>query len=134
MSSRRIFSELDGERKIELFGKESGDLEIHMDGAWGFTYVNGACKINLYTVAPTSEENYERREVVARITMLPSMLLAMRDYLDQQCKRLEERGLVSLSGGPPEELAEKFASEVAEKIRTPEVRDALPSPKKPEKK
>ena len=124
MSSRRIFSRQEGDQKIELYGKESGDLEIHIDGAWGFTFVGGACKINLYTVAPSSEENYERREVVARITMFPPVLFAMRTYLDQQCKRLEEGGMI-LS---PEELAK----EMAEKISTPEAAEALPSPEKSE--
>ena len=124
MSSRRIFSMSEGDKNIELYGKESGDLEIHIDGAWGFTYVGGACKINLYTVAPTSEENYERRDVVARITMLPPVLYAMRDYLDQQFKRLEERGIVA----SPEELAK----EAAEKVSTPEAAEALPSPEKSE--
>ena len=132
MSSRKIFSELEGDRRIELFGKESGDLEIHMDGAWGFTFVGGACKINLYTVAPTAEENYERREVVARITMLPPTLFAMKDYLDQQCKRLQERGIILSSEELTEELAEKLAKESAEKLSTPEVAEALPVPEKSE--
>lgn len=126
MSSRRIFSMSGGDQKIELYGKESGDLEIHMDGAWGFSFVNGACKINLYTVVPTSEDNYERREVVARITMLPPVLFAMSKYLDQQCKRLEEKGIVLSE----EELSE----ELAKKIPTPKVAGALPGPKKPKKK
>lgn len=131
MSSRKIFSVLEGEQRIELFGRESGDLEIHMDGAWGFTYVNGACKINLYTVAPTSEENYERREVVARITMPPPMLFAMRDYLDQQCKRLEEKGIVL----PPEQITEKatehLSKEMAEQLAKEGV-GKLPAPEKSE--
>lgn len=112
MSSRRIFSLLEGDKKIELYGKESGDLEIHIDGAWGFTYVGGACKINFYTVVPTSEENFERREVVTRITMLPQVLFAMRDYLDQQCKRLEEKGIIMSS--------EDIAEEIAQRLPAPE--------------
>jgi len=124
---------LEGEQTVELFGKESGDLEIHIDGAWGFTYVSGACKINLYTVAPTSEENYERREVVARVSMVPPVFFAMRDFLDQQCKRLEEKGFILSPEGLSEELAEKFAKELAEKIPTSEVAEALPSPKRPKK-
>ncbi len=134
MSSRKIFSAQEGDLKMELYGKESGDLEIHIDGAWGLTYAGGACKINLYTIAPTTEDNYERREVVARITMLPQVLFALKSYLDRQCKRLLEMGIVLSPEELPKELAEKFASEVAEKIRTPEVREALPSSKKPEKK
>lgn len=133
MSSRRIFSMTEGERKIELFGKESGDLEIHMDGVWGFTYVGGACKINLYTVVPSSEDNYERREVVARITMLPPMLFAMKEYLDQQCKRLKERGVVLSPEGLSEELIEKIAKEMAENISAPAAAEALPAPKQPKK-
>ena len=133
MSSRKIFSILEGEKRLELFGKESGDLEIHMDGVWGFTYVGGACKINLYTVVPSSGDNYERREVVARITMLPPMLFAMKEYLDQQCKRLEERGVVLSPEGLPEEVIEKLAKKMAENIAAPAAAEALPAPKQPKK-
>ena len=131
MSSRKIFSVLEGEQRTELFGRESGDLEIHMDGAWGFTYVNGACKINLYTVAPTLEKNYERREVVARLTMFPPMLFAMRDYLDQQCKRLEEKGVLLSPEQLTKEAAEQLSKGMTERLAE-EVVEKLPSPEKSE--
>ena len=115
MSSRKIFSKLEGEKRLELFGKESGDLEIHVDGAWGVAYTNGICKLQFYTVAPIIEEKYERREVAVRIAMVAPIFFGLRDYLIEQCKRLEEGGIVSPPEGLPEQRAEELPmSEVAE--------------------
>ena len=108
MSPRKIFeTELPDGGKAHLYGSEAGDQEIHIDGAWGFTFASGACKINLYTIAPTAEKNLERREVVARITMVVPTLFALRDYLDRQCKMLEKDGIVFASRESAEAAGER---------------------------
>lgn len=98
MTERLIFeSRLDDDRTARLFGKEAGDTEIHVDGAWGLTYTGGGtCKINLYTVAPNEDSEIERREMVARVTMTTQTMFALKDYLDKNCKILLERGLVDV--------------------------------------
>ena len=96
MTARKIFSQTqpDG-TEVHLYGKDDGDNEIHIDGAWGLTYINGACKINLFSTAPTEPKNsIERREVAVRIVMAVPTVFALKDYLVDQCKHLQEKGVV----------------------------------------
>lgn len=90
MSAHKIFESKDGDRTIHLYGDEAGDPEIYIDGAWGFMAAQGMCKITTYTTAPTEEPNFERREVAARLTMTLPVLYALRDFLNKQCKRLDD--------------------------------------------
>lgn len=94
MTVRKIFTTTmpDG-RQAELYGKEVGDLEIYVDGAWGITASPTGVKINFFTVTPTEEAN-ERREVVARLVMSLNVFFQLREFLDIQCKKLEEGGMV----------------------------------------
>lgn len=112
MTVRKIFeTKEESGRIVELYGNETGDPEIYIDGAWGFTYVNGVCKITTYTVVPTAEPNHERREVAARIIMSLPVIFALKDYLIGQCKRLEEQ-IPSLSS---EDLEIQTAKEPTKK-------------------
>ena len=96
MTVRRIFkSKLPDGVEAHLYSKEVGDLEIHIDGAWGLTFTRGTCKINLYTIVPTEEEGVERREVAARITMLLPTLFAMRKFFNELCDSLDKMGVVT---------------------------------------
>ena len=113
MTVRRIFaSKISDTEEAHLYGKEAGDQEIHIDGAWGLTYIRGICKINLYTIVPTAEEGVERREVAARITMVVPTLLAMRQFFNELCDTLEEKGLVTST--------EEHISETVEKPSEPD--------------
>ena len=90
--TRIIFEKDDGDgRTIKLYGKDTGDLEIFVDGAWGLTFINGVCKLNLFTVAPDAEGEPERREVAARISMALPTFFSLRDLLVSQCEDLEQR-------------------------------------------
>lgn len=92
MTMRKLFTtDLPDGKKAHLYEKEGGDQEIYIDGAWGFTFTQGACKLNLYTVVPTAEQGIERREVAARITMFAPTFFALRDFLIRQCEFLEEQ-------------------------------------------
>jgi len=91
MTTRKIFeTTLPDGKKTELYGKGTGDQEIHIDGAWGLMISSGNCKINLYTLVPTEDHDVERREVAARITMSIPTLFALRDFFDAQVKFLQE--------------------------------------------
>lgn len=107
MTVRKIFNlKEESGRIVELFGNETGDPEIYIDGAWGFNFVNGICKITTFTVTPTIEPDHERREVAARILMTPPVLFALRDYLIRQCKVIEEQ-LLSVSAEDIQALTAK---------------------------
>ena len=80
-------------QQAELYGKEFGDLEIYVDGAWGVTASSTGIKINFFTTIPT-EEPIERREVAARLVMSLNVFYQLREFLDIQCKKLEEGGMV----------------------------------------
>lgn len=110
MTVRQIFeTPIDDGKTARLFGKEAGDAEIHIDGAWGLTYTGaGTCKINLYTVAPNEDNNIERREVAARLTMTAQTMFALRDYLDSNCKTLQEHGVIDVK--PTKDAAKKEKS------------------------
>lgn len=104
MTVRRIFeTQLDDGKTALLIGKESGDTEIHVDGAWGMTFAGGICKISLFSVAPEEDPNIERREVAARLTMSAQTLFAFKEFFDRQCKTLLEQGIIAAV--PPEETA-----------------------------
>ena len=90
MSARKIFDLKDDERTLQLYGDEAGDPEIYIDGAWGFMATHGICKVTTYTIAPTEEPNFERREVAVRLTMTLPVLFALRDFLNMQCKKIED--------------------------------------------
>lgn len=107
MSSRKIFETVlpDG-RKSCLYGNETGDKEVYIDGVWGFTFTNGTCKLNLFTIAPVEDPKFERREVAIRVSMQASTMFALRDFLNNQCRVLEEKGLfkqVEIAQGEPAE-------------------------------
>jgi hypothetical protein len=115
MTVRKIFESVeDDSKRAELFGKEVGDPEIHVDGAWGLTYVNGICKLNFYTVTSNTDENIERREVAVRISMILPTFVALRDLLIKQCDTLAEKGVLDPvappKAAPPEAPPPEAAS------------------------
>lgn len=99
MASRKVFEmELPDGKTAILYGNDAGDNEIFIDGMWGLTYSSaGICKIHLYTTAPEANDRVERREVVTRLTMAALTLFAVRDFLIDNCKQLEERGFVQVA-------------------------------------
>ena len=99
MTSRVIFEQVNSEgKKIQLYGSETGDLELYTDGAWGLMFANGTCKVNLYTVADLGDptDSTERRDVVARLAMPLHVFLGMREFFNKQCDELVKAGV----GGP----------------------------------
>lgn len=97
MAARLLFEEsLPDGKTAQLFGDDVGDNEIWIDGAWGLTVVGGICKINLYTIAPEANSEFERREVCARLTMSPILMVQLRDLLSGNIKLLEERGIITI--------------------------------------
>ncbi|MGR3342618.1 MAG: hypothetical protein ACU0DI_05230 [Paracoccaceae bacterium] len=109
--------------QIKLYGKDEGDEEIYIDGAWGMLTSGVTAKINLYKVAMSFDEGVERREVVARLVMPIPTMLSLRDYLINQCDRIQ-------SAATP--LDPKFARQLQKLFVVAEEKPKAPkkSPKK----
>ena len=114
MTERILFdTQLADGRKAELYEKEGGTPEVYVDGAWGFLFSRGICKINFYTVAAAltagvpAEQQPERREIAVRLTMNSPALIELSNYLVRQIDRLAQDGVlpieeVSATPPPPE--------------------------------
>ena len=90
MAERLILEMVDPDgKKLELYTNDAVAPEIYVDGAWGFKTNQSICKINLFTTSLNFEPGLERRELVTRLVMPLPALFAFRDFIVNQCKRLE---------------------------------------------
>ncbi|MFN0022851.1 MAG: hypothetical protein ACKVS5_03035 [Parvularculaceae bacterium] len=75
--------------KQMLYGKDVGDLEIFVDGAWGTSLNNGIVKVNFTTTAPTEEAGVLRKEVAVRLAMPADMFLSLESFIRDFREHLE---------------------------------------------
>lgn len=90
MSGRKISEVVADGSKIELYGQEGGDREIFVEGIHGFTISGGNVKMNLYTVAPDSTPQLQRREVVGRLVMPLPQFMQFVQFSNNQAAQIQE--------------------------------------------
>ena len=90
MSGRKIYEVVNEGSKIELYGNEGGDPETFVEGIHGFTISGGNVKMNLYTIAPDSTPQLQRREVVGRIVMPIAQFMQFVQFANNQAAQIQE--------------------------------------------
>ncbi len=129
MSDRQIFTD---DKGSVLYGRSEGDLEIHVDGVWGFTRSGATAKVNFYTRALNTDGDNpvpgERREVAVRLAMSIDNFISVARYLNKQADDIESELLTM----PPElqKALDEFQASQQEPEAPPKKKRKSPAKKK----